>query len=173
MIEEDLRAWSATVLGGVPACPFARQAWLNDQVSVIECEDVFMQAIIECGNFDPHFKSLVICASYNLPDPAYMNDWVSAFNGVASKADLHLMIFHPEYGAEEAGLDFLYNHNWTSSIDQPYCMIFIQCLSEVDDASLLLENKGYYDVYPEDEYNELVLDRRNRRHGYETSCDDT
>lgn len=176
-IEEDLRDWSAKVLevpnpilGGIPACPFARKAWLDDRVSVVECEDIFKQTIIECGNFDPLNKGLVICASYNLPDAEDMNDWVMSMNALAAKADLHLMVFHPDYGAEEAGLDFLYDHNWESKIEHLYCMIFIQSLSEVDDASLILENQGYYDVYPEDEYNELVLERRNRRYGYETSC---
>lgn len=178
-IEDDLREWSAKVLevpnpslGGIPACPFARKAWLDDKVSVVECEDIFNQTIIECGNFDPERKSLVICASYTLPEVDQMNDWISAMNVLAAKADLHLMVFHPDYGAEEAGLDFLYNHEWESDIDSPYCMIFIQSLSQVDDASMILEDQGYYDVYPEDEYNELVIERRNRRHGYETTSDE-
>ena len=42
-------------------------------------------------------------------------------------------------------------------------MLFIQSLSKVDDASLRLEKLGYYDVYPKDEYEALVLDRRKRR----------
>ena len=73
------------------------------------------------------------------------------------------MGFHPEYGAEDAELDFLYEHDWESSIEEDYAMIFIQSLSQVDDASQGLEKLGYYNVYPEDEYKSLVLDRRARR----------
>lgn len=178
-IEDDLRSWSAEVLevpnpslGGIPACPFARKAWLDDKVTVVECEDIFKQTIIECGNFDMERSSLVVCASYNLPDADEMNNWAMSMNILAAKADLHLMVFHPDYGAEDAGLDFLYLHDWESSIEEPYCMIFVQSLSQVDDASLILEQQGYYDVYPENEYHELVIERRNRRNGYETSCNE-
>ncbi len=41
--------------------------------------------------------------------------------------------------------------------------MFIQSLSQVDDASLKLEKLGYYDVYPHEEYEALVLERRQRR----------
>jgi hypothetical protein len=41
--------------------------------------------------------------------------------------------------------------------------MFIQSLSKVDDASLKLEKLGYYNVYPSDEYETLVVDRRKRR----------
>jgi hypothetical protein len=73
------------------------------------------------------------------------------------------MGFHPEYGAEEADLDFLYDHDWASSIEEEYAMMFIQSLSQVDDASLKLEKLGYYNVYPKEEYEALVLERRQRR----------
>jgi hypothetical protein len=33
----------------------------------------------------------------------------------------------------------------------------------VDDASLKLEKLGYYNVYPKEEYEALVLERRQRR----------
>ena len=73
------------------------------------------------------------------------------------------MEFHPDYGAEDADLDFLYEHEWESAVEDEYAMLFIQSLSKVDDASLRLEKLGYYDVYPNDEYEALVLDRRKRR----------
>lgn len=176
-IADDIRDWSINVLevsnpdlpGGMPACPFARKAWLEDKVRIVECEDVLMQTILECGHFDPDRTSLVICASYNLPDANALYDWTSAMNDFASKADIHVMSFHPDFGAEDAELDFLYLNEWQSSLEEPYCMMFIQSLSQVDDASLLLENKGYYSVYPEAEYHELVIERRKRRNGYETS----
>ena len=44
---------------------------------------------------------------------------------------LHCMEFHPDYGAEDADLDFLYDNDWESSLDKPYCMIFIQDLEQV------------------------------------------
>ena len=73
------------------------------------------------------------------------------------------MEFHPDYVSEDADLDFLYEHELESDIEDEYAMLFIQSLSKVDDASLRLEKLGYYDVYPKDEYEALVLDRRKRR----------
>ena len=73
------------------------------------------------------------------------------------------MGFHPEYGAEDADLDFLYDNDGESSVEDEYAMLFIQSLSKVDEASLQLEKMGYYNVYPKEEYQTLVLDRRKRR----------
>jgi len=65
--------------------------------------------------------------------------------------------------SSDADLDFLYEHEWESAIEKEYAMMFIQSLSKVDDASLKLEKLGYYNVYPSEEYQTLVLDRRKRR----------
>ena len=48
-------------------------------------------------------------------------------------------------------------------------MIFIQDLEQVVRASDKLQTLGYYDVYPDEEYEELVVNRKRRLHdGYET-----
>ena len=78
---------------------------------------------------------------------------------------MHLMIFHPDYNAENAGLDFLIEEDILEN-DLVYCMVFIQKLSFLDDASLSLEKSGYYKNFPEEMYNSLVLDRRRLRNGY-------
>jgi len=72
------------------------------------------------------------------------------------------MGFHPDYGAEDADLDFLTDNDWESSVDKSYCMIFIQDLEQVVRASDKLERLGYYKVYPESEYQELVVERKRR-----------
>ena len=72
------------------------------------------------------------------------------------------MGFHPGYDAEDAELDFLSDNDWVGSIDEDYCMIFIQDLQTVVRASDKLEKLGYYKVYPESEYQELVVERKRR-----------
>ena len=100
-------------------------------------------------------------------DPTLFTEFVDGLDcrleDTFSKEDLHIMGFHPEYGAEDADLDFLYEHEWESAIEKEYAMMFIQSLSKVDDASLKLEKLGYYNVYPSEEYQTLVVDRRKRR----------
>lgn len=168
-IEEDLRSWSRNVLeipndtlGGLPACPYAKKAWKQNKVKVIETESMGIESICQARKFDNTYD-LVVVSSYTFPSHYAFTDFVDFLNDTFSKDDLHVMGFHPEYGAEDAELDFLYEHDWESSIEEDYAMIFIQSLSQVDDASQGLEKLGYYSVYPEDEYKSLVLDRRARR----------
>ena len=176
-IEDDLRSWSKYVLevpsvhlNGLPPCPYARKAWIENNVKVVESEDILSDALMNRTLVKEY--DLVVVASYDLPDPEDMQEAIEKYNDVFASEDLHFMLFHPEYGAEEAELDFLYDTEWESGIEEEYCMVFIQKLSKVDDYSLQLEKKGYYDAFPEDEYQTLVLDRRKRRHGYETKSDD-
>jgi len=101
-----------------------------------------------------------------------MQRWVSKMNSAFAKSNAHFMCFHPDYGAEEAELDFLYEHMWESSLDEEYCMMFIQRLTEVDDKSKQLEKLGYYQAFNENDYESLVIQRRKLRehyHGNETS----
>jgi hypothetical protein len=179
-IAADLRDWSLNVLevanpalNGLPACPYAKEAWKQNKVHVVETQALIADANDEALKFDNTYD-LVVVASYRFPDIQLFNAYIDFLNDKYTEKDLHIMGFHPDYGAEDADLDFLYEHEWESSVEDEYAMMFIQSLSKVDDASLRLEKLGYYDVYPEEEYNALVLDRRKRRlqNGDETSCND-
>ena len=168
-IEDDLRNWSSqvlevpnAVLGGLPACPYAKEAWKQNKVKVIETANLGIETICQARKFDNTYD-LVVVASYYYPSQYQLKEFTTFLNDLYTPRDLHIMEFHPDYGAEDADLDFLYEHEWESDIEDEYAMLFIQSLSKVDDASLRLEKLGYYDVYPKDEYEALVLDRRKRR----------
>jgi len=174
-IAEDLRSWSKHVLevpnehlNGLPACPYAKKAWQDNKVKIVETKNIYKETLRQCFEFKSHQHEVVICASFNIPDMEDFQSWCEKRNDLLANEDLHIMGFHPEYGAEEADLDFLYEHSWESSVRDEYCMVFIQSLSQVDDASLKLEKLEYYKVYPENEYQELVVKRREKRHGNET-----
>lgn len=176
-IEEDLRDWSKNVLeipsthlNGLPPCPYAKKAWATNKVKVIECASVLKSALVYKDLVSEY--DLIVVASYQIPDPDEMEQTIEHYNNTYAKDDLYFMLFHPEYGAEEAELDFLYDIDWKSNIEEEYCMVFIQKLSKVDDLSLQLEKQGYYTAFPEDEYQTLVLNRRKRRHGDETKSND-
>lgn len=171
-IEDDLRDWSKHVLevpslhlNGLPPCPYAKKAWLDKKVKVIECADVLKSSLVYTDLLSQY--DLIVLASFTIPDAGTMQKTIEEYNDTYAKNDLYFMLFHPEYGAEEAELDFLYEHEWVSGIEEEYCMVFIQKLSKVDDLSLQLEKQGYYKAFPEDEYQTLVLERRKRRHGDE------
>lgn len=168
-IEDDLRDWSSkvlevpnAVLGGLPACPYAKEAWKQNKVSVVETSNLGIETICQARKFDNTYD-LVVVASYTFPSQYAFTDFIEFLNDTFTKNDLHIMGFHPDYGAEDADLDFLYEHEWESALEDEYAMMFIQSLSKVDDASRKLEKLGYYNVYPSDEYQTLVVDRRKRR----------
>ena len=74
-------------------------------------------------------KELVVVTSYSVPKLSKFHKYVQNLNVLFT--DLHCMEFHPDYGAEDAELDFLTDNDWESSIDRPYCMVFIQDLAQV------------------------------------------
>lgn len=166
-IEADLRRWSREVLevpnshlNGLPACPYAKQAWLDDKVEVIETDHIYAEAMGECAWFKDSGKDVIVVASYAIPDIDEFNEFVDALN--ETFPEVHCMQFHPDYGAEDAELEFLTDNDWESDIEASYCMIFIQDLESIVVASDRLTNLGYYSAYPDDEYKALVVDRRER-----------
>lgn len=167
VIEADLRSWSREVLevpnphlNGLPACPYAAKAWRDSMVEVVETETIFAEALRACADFSDRGKELVVVATFNIPDIAELDAFSRALN--MQFPDLHCMTFHPGYDAEDAELDFLTDNDWESSVDGDYAMLFVQDLRLVVAASDRLQPLGYYDVYPRDEYEELVLNRKRR-----------
>jgi len=178
-IADDLREWSMNVLevpnehlDGLPACPYAKKAWQDNKVKIVETKNIYKETLRQCTEFTDNRYEVVVCASFTIPNMQEFSTWCEERNNLLAKQDLHIMGFHPEFGAEEAELDFLYEHSWESSVKDEYCMVFIQSLSQVDDASLKLEKLDYYKVYPEDEYQELVINRRTKRNGNETTSNE-
>ena len=111
-IEEDLRTWSREVLEvpnqslkGLSACPYAKEAWKKDKVLVVETDDVYADSLSHCSDFSITGKDLIVVASYNIPKLDKFHKYVQNLNILFE--NLHCMEFHPDYGAEEAELDFL------------------------------------------------------------------
>ena len=171
-VERDIRKWSheflekpSDKLNGLPPCPYAKQAWLEDKV-IFSINTGLDGLTEEIKKFDTHDYDIVVWANEDLPEMAYLDGWCDGVNEAMSIAgrDMHLMVFHPDYDAEEAGLDFLVDEDATDE-GLVYCMVFVQRLSTLDDAALSLEKSGYYKHFPEEVYKSLVLDRRELRNG--------
>jgi hypothetical protein len=170
-IEADIRKWSHEFLevpnkklNGLPPCPYAKQAWLDNKV-VFSINTGVHGLAKEVADFECHDYDIVVWASQYLPDMEYLDGWCDGVNEAMSIAgkDMHLMVFHPDYDAEEAGLDFLVAEDGVVDESLVYCMVFVQRLSTLDDAALSLEKSGYYKHFPKDVYQSLVIDRRRLR----------
>ena len=180
-IKKDIMSWSKEVLEvpnehlkGLPACPYAKEAWANDKVEVVETDDVISDTLDWATLFDNFDKDVAIIASFYIPEIEVFESFIEELNDTMGEAfDLHFMGFHPDFGAEDRELDFLYDHDWESEIEGEYCMVFIQSLSKVVEASNKLEKLGYYEAYPQEEYEALVVDRKRKlTNGDETPRDE-
>jgi hypothetical protein len=169
-VEADIRKWSHEFLeipneklNGLPPCPYAKQAWLDNKVTFSINTGIDGLAK-EVSDFDQHDYDIVVWASEYLPDMHYLDGWCDGVNEALSIAgkDMHLMVFHPDYDAEKAGLNFLLEDGVVDN-SLIYCMVFIQRLSTLDDAALSLEKSGYYKHFPTDVYESLVIERRKLR----------
>jgi hypothetical protein len=174
-IEADLRSWSREVLEapsphlkGMPPCPYARKAWRDNKVLVIESDNFGADVARYCRDFYEFDKELIVVGTYDIPELDDLSTFTEELN--VTHPSLHCMQFHPDYGADDAELDFLTDNNWESATEHEYCMVFIQDLEQVVAASDRLEILGYYSAYPRDEYEELVVNRKRRlTNGNETS----
>lgn len=173
-VEASIRRWSNDFLevpnvklNGLPPCPYAQKAWADNKV-VFSINTGLEGLANSVKEFDQHDYDIVVWANEELPDIEYIDGWCDGMNEALSIAgmDMHLMVFHPDYDAVDAGLDFLIEDEQD---DLEYCMVFIQRLSLLDDAAVSLEKSGYYQHFPDDVFESLVLERRNLRHGNEKS----
>lgn len=150
-MRELIENWVHTDLSVVDAqagfapCPFAKKALQDDRLKVVECqdqEDLWKTVVAQCKKLTSK-HSVVICVEENAEQPyeqveaacVVMNEWFAA-----NKIDLWLLAFQTDF-----------------------TMVFIQRLSELDNASKKLEKMGYYENYTKEDYIGLILTRRRKR----------
>lgn len=130
---------------GMPLCPFAKPAWEQGRVRVIESEDLWSAVLksIWLVNDDCDVVT-VISASYDKDYDALeettdrLNDFFFSF-----RLDL-----------------------WALSYLGDEAVIFLQRLTDLDNSAAKLEKLGYYNHYTPNDYQRLVVERRKRRHHY-------
>lgn len=160
-VVQELQRWSGTALStpsaffnGIPACPYAKQAWAESKVSVTFGNEE--QVMSEVRDWDG-IKDVVIVVAEGWPHDQ-IEDWCDKANQEIAGFDLTLMAFVPGAGpdtgqpAEEA-------EDWTPLVDEEYAMVFIQVLSDLNAASELLEASGYYENCTP-EFRKYVSNRR-------------
>ena len=160
-IVQEITQWSTDVLSepsshfnGLPPCPYARQAWLDDKVAIIFKYERNNQSLYNTlGQFDDNFDlAIIVDLSGHMKSDVfheYLDDLNTVIsNGMFIDRDLWVMGFHPD----DDPSDFVEDVSFTPTIDVEYSMIFVQRLSKLQEAADKLDKKGYYDTY-DGEYN--------------------
>ena len=134
-------------VNGNALCPFARNAWLSEKVKTREeVGDIWDAVYEEIATFDDTYQ-VVVCGNYG--DKYTYDDLEAgcfALNGwlAATGVNIWLLSF------KDKGLN----------------MIFVQRLTDLDNASAKLERLDYYVNYDPDDYRRLVEMRKQRRIEY-------
>lgn len=177
LIKKEVRLWSEKFLevpnihlNNMPACPFAKKAWLENKVD-IQYRDPNLGYT---RNLHQHVKKinfaekeiLIFCdiffKEYSLNKYQKIID---NFNDQYNKKDIYFLGFHPKNPPTEEDQEFLLNPTGDvsdlphSTID--FSMMLIQKFSQLYKASDRLKRMGYYDKWPQEYYDDVVLSRQN------------
>ena len=164
-ITEDILNWSIKHVeiprAGLPICPYAKQARLQNQVTIEEVEsELFLERLCElAGGFNQTDQKLVIlaCADISMgPDTLF--DYVHALNHVYVPLNTYLMASYPEEEAET----FL--GDWEPVNE--FLMVLIQPFEELESASAALHKIGYYNNWSQEYYADTVTLRQSYRRIY-------
>jgi hypothetical protein len=150
-IEEKVKDWALGQLSKVSEqfnnmspCPYAKATFVNDKVSFVKTDyqDFLDTVTKETLNFTGEKDVVIVYSEHNPFGLDYLEGSVEAMNFALNhmKKDIWLLGFH---------------HEWT--------MVFIQKITKLDDASIDLEEKGYYNNYNKDQFEHYVAKRRKLR----------
>ena len=150
LVEEILK-WSEEAIeapleafGGLPACPFAREAWAKNNVLM---HLVFnLDPVIELKAIsDPTDKLVHVVAwlDYEQMTPDEFNNWLEDQN--KNHFGIWLMGFHPDSEENEMTPPF------EGVVEDDYALILVQSLEHLVKASNKLRKTGYYKSFSKED----------------------
>lgn len=157
-IAREIRLWSHHCLevpspsyDGIPACPFARAAWMNEAVVLTISPDI-NSAIELKAMTEPDEDTVHILAwtDWDEMSPEEMDAWIEEQN--LNHFGVWMMGFHPEAATNEGVSPF------EGIVEDDYGVILVQSLGRLVEASEKLRRTGYYDGFSPDD-----LEYINRR----------
>tara|TARA_R100001129_G_scaffold155710_1_gene118735 strand:+ start:1307 stop:1891 length:585 start_codon:yes stop_codon:yes gene_type:complete len=168
-IVEEIRQWSAEVLeqpnpyfNNLPACPYARSAWMDNKVSILFKNEPSLQVLYTCiSQFDDAFDLLIIVDLNPDEDSDAFHEYLDQLNDVISEGmfidkDIWVMGFHPH----DDPSDFVEEVVFEREIDTAYSMTFVQRLSKLQKAADKLHKKGYYHTYDNEYQASDIYEKR-------------
>jgi hypothetical protein len=161
----EIQRWSQDVLqipsghfNGLPPCPYAQAAWANSKVK-IDFGDVDT-VLNHVKNWDDRNEWVIVVLDMDI-DLDNIEPWCDYQNDMLAKKDFALMPFVPDQESVTTGQPDEELTAWEPIVEDEYAMVFVQRLSDVNEASESLENSGYYKNCTA-EFLKYVHDRRER-----------
>ena len=152
-MEADIKKWveefvsvKNETLNKIP-CPFAKQAMLDNKIKYMSTERIGETLTSLIDNWTDKFEVVVIYTETELYTPQEVSDIVERFNELAMPRDIVALEDHPSDKEILNGVEM----NFGKAI-----LVLVQRLSKLNKASAILKHKGYYDDWPEENYNDVV-----------------
>jgi len=159
-IKEQLSEWMVnfiekpnSLLGNWAPCPYARQARIANKIEVqfTEVSNMFETINQQLSKLE-HKDVIIICFDHNRISPEFLQEFVVGTNTLLMKNDYVILEDHPNTPEYVNGVKMNFGH----------CgLLLLQKLSKLTEASDLLKEKGYYDVWSKHNLNDVV-DWRNK-----------
>ena len=132
-------------------CPFAKRAWDNDKCKVVMVEDFTLD------NFWSTVSEECMTYDYSKYDAVF----------VAALTDDEIINLMQLSGSCDSMNSFLNSQNkdlWLlKQHGDPYTLVIIQKITDLDDASRVMEKHGYYNRYLPYMFNKSIIRRRKMR----------
>jgi len=161
----EIQRWSQDVLqipsdhfGGLPPCPYAQAAWANNKVRV---DFGGVETVLHhTQNWDDRNELVIVVLGMDV-DLGSIEPWCDYQNDMLAKQDFALMPFVPDQESVTTGQPDEELTAWEPIVEDEYAMVFVQRLSDVNEASESLEHSGYYKNCTA-EFLKYIHDRRER-----------
>lgn len=172
-IYDDLKHWAQTQLSkrlpslmNLPPCPFAAQAFVENKVTVIDSTGwMFTNMTLAKEAFWEFYlqeKSEMLILVDTLYE-AYTPEQMYACSDALLNDDnngVWLIPFHPDSEGELSPISDYDDDDYVPLLGIDYAMCFVQPTSHLNKASRLLERRGYYENWEEDQLEDLRIRRR-------------
>lgn len=135
-------------LGAWAPCPFARQARVNNNISIKFAEVFeFDHVINESLETLEHKEVVVVCFDHNSIDPVSLQDYVKEKNDILLPINYVILEDHPDTPEHINGMCMNFGE----------CgLLVIQKLDKLNKASDQLREKGYYDPWTQQDLDSVV-----------------
>lgn len=154
-VKQDIISWienflekSNSNLGNWAPCPYARQARINNNISIklaeiFEFDDVIRESLETLDNKEV----VIICFDHHTIDPISLQHYVKNMNNMLLPTNYVILEDHPN--SPEHINDVCMNFGKCG-------LLLIQKLDKLNSASNQLREKGYYDHWSLDNLNDVV-----------------
>lgn len=138
------------VFGGLPPCPFAKNAYLENRVQFLQADN-YVEAAHECiQTWSDNIEVVVIVAPLDVP-PDIFSDQTAQLNNMYKDKDFVLLEDHVQ--SIEKVQDVILNNG-------RYNILLIQRASILNRAAGSLQNTKYYKNWSQEYYDEVVAWRK-------------